>query len=80
MARRRPLETGRSRLPWDFPRTPRVEPETRRIVVRWDGRTVASTDPALRVLQTAHPPTFDLPWTDVDRSLFVAAGGGSFCE
>jgi uncharacterized protein (DUF427 family) len=65
---------------WDFPRPPRVEPEPRRILVRWGQREVADTDRAVRVLETAHPPTYYLPWSDVDRTLFVEAGGGSFCE
>ena len=65
---------------WDFPRPPRIEPDTREVVVRWGGVEVAHTRCALRVLETAHPPSFYLPWDDVDRHLFEAAGGGSFCE
>jgi uncharacterized protein (DUF427 family) len=65
---------------WDFPRPPRVEPEPREVVVRWGDREVARTARAVRVLETAHPPTVYLPWADVDRALFEAAGGGSFCE
>jgi hypothetical protein len=32
------------------------------------------------VRETAHPPTFYLPLSDVDGSLLRTAGGGSFCE
>ena len=32
------------------------------------------------MLETSHPPSFYLPWSDVDRRYFEAAGGGSFCE
>ena len=65
---------------WDFPRPPRIEPDAREVVVRWRGRKVARTRRALRVLETAHPPSFYLPWRDVDAGLFEPAGGGSFCE
>jgi len=41
---------------------------------------VARTHSAIRVLETAHPPSFYLPWRDVNRALLQAAGGGSFCE
>jgi uncharacterized protein (DUF427 family) len=34
----------------------------------------------MRVLETAHPPTFYLPWEDVARQLFEPAPGGSTCE
>jgi uncharacterized protein (DUF427 family) len=65
---------------WDFPRPPRIEAVTREIVVRWGDVPVARTTRARRVLETAHPPSYYLPWDDVDRSLFEATGGGSVCE
>jgi hypothetical protein len=34
----------------------------------------------IRTFETSHPPSFYLPWADVDRGLLVPAGGGSFCE
>jgi len=65
---------------WDYPRPPRLVPDAREVVVRWSGLEVARTRRAVRLLETAHPPTFYLPWADVDRRLLVPAGGGSFCE
>ena len=65
---------------WDFPRPPQLAPDTREVVVRWRGMEVARTRAAVRVLETAHPPSFYLPWADVDRSLLRPAPGGSFCE
>lgn len=65
---------------WDFPRPPRVAADTREVTVRWSGVEVARTRAAVRVLETSHPPSFYLPWHDVNRALFAAAGGGSFCE
>jgi uncharacterized protein (DUF427 family) len=65
---------------WDYPRPPIVEPETREVVVRWEGMEVARTRRAMRVLETSHPPSFYLPWDDVARELLQAAPGSSFCE
>jgi Domain of unknown function (DUF427) len=39
---------------------------------------VARTTRAIRVLETAHPPSFYLPWRDVARTLFREAPGGGF--
>ncbi len=65
---------------WDYPRPPALVPEAREVIVVWDGLAVARTRSAIRLLETAHPPSFYLPWADVDRSLLAPAGEGSFCE
>jgi uncharacterized protein (DUF427 family) len=72
-------EPGQSSV-WDYPRPPRLALETREVVVRWGGLEVARTRQAVRVLETAHPPSFYLPWDDVARQLLQPAPGGSFCE
>lgn len=65
---------------WDYPRPPRAVPDAREVIVRWRSFEIARTRSAVRVLETAHPPSFYLPWTDVDRTLLHAATGTSFCE
>jgi uncharacterized protein (DUF427 family) len=65
---------------WDYPRPPQLAATQREVVVTWNGMTVARTRRAVRLLETAHPPTYYLPWADVDRTLLQPAGGGSFCE
>jgi len=65
---------------WDFPRPPRLATDGREVVVRWGDVEVARTRRAVRVLETAHPPSYYLPWDDVARHLLEPAGGGSFCE
>jgi len=65
---------------WDFPRPPRLVPDQREVVVRWGDMEAARTKHAVMALETAHPPTFYLPWADVAQHLFQSAGGGSFCE
>ncbi|MEU6315054.1 DUF427 domain-containing protein [Streptomyces sp. NPDC047014] len=65
---------------WDYPRPPRVEPDTRHVVVRHAGVTVADSHRCLRVLETSHPPVFYIPRADVRAGLLHASGHGSFCE
>ncbi|MDB5966913.1 MAG: hypothetical protein JWQ72_3413 [Polaromonas sp.] len=65
---------------WDFPRPPRVAPDAREVVIRWGDREVARTRQAVLVLETSHPPSFYLPWADVDRALLQPGDGSSFCE
>lgn len=65
---------------WDFPRPPQLAREPREVVVRWGALEVARTQRAWRVLETAHPPSYYLPWADVARHLLLPASGGSFCE
>ncbi len=65
---------------WDYPRPPAIVDDAREVVVRWNGRDVVRTRRAVRVLETAHPPSFYLPWDDAMRSLFARAEGASFCE
>ena len=65
---------------WDYLRPPAPLPDHRQIVVRAGERTIANTSAAIRVLETASPPTFYLPPEDVDLTLLVPAPGSSVCE
>ena len=65
---------------WDYPRPPRIEPTDRRVRVIVGGVTVADTTHALRVLETASPPTFYIPPADVRLDLLVAESGHTVCE
>ncbi|CAN5444641.1 DUF427 domain-containing protein [soil metagenome] len=66
---------------WDYPRPPRVEPETRRVRVELGGVTIADSTRALRVLETAGPPTIYLPREDVrEKHLTDAPGHNTHCE
>jgi uncharacterized protein (DUF427 family) len=65
---------------WDYPRPPRIEPTDRRVRVIVGGVTVADTTHALRVLETASPPTFYIPPSDVRLDLLEAASGHTVCE
>jgi len=65
---------------WDYPRPPRVEPSSARIVVELGGLVIADTRRALRVLETSHPPSWYLPTADVRPGSLVPAAGRSRCE
>lgn len=65
---------------WDYPRPPRLERDTRSVVVRHEGVPIAQTSRAVRVLETASPPTFYLPPNDVDTHRLTPAHGSSLCE
>ncbi len=65
---------------WDYPRPPRIEADVRRVLVSAEGAPLAETDRALRVLETASPPTFYLPFDSVDFLLLTEVSGSSWCE
>lgn len=67
---------------WDYPRPPRLAPEAREVLVRVQGVEIIRTRAALRLLETASPPTFYLPFADARRDLLIASpeARGSRCE
>ena len=67
---------------WDYPRPPRLVPDAREVVVRVGDVEIVRTIRALRMLETASPPTFYLPFADARRDLLVEAPqmGSSHCE
>jgi uncharacterized protein (DUF427 family) len=74
-----PPGTGQESV-WDYPRPPRIEPTARRVRVVVAGVTVADTTHALRVLETASPPTFYIPPADVRLDLLVPETRHTVCE
>ena len=65
---------------WDYPRPPRVEPTSARIVIRLGGEVVADTVDAVRVLETSHPPVYYLPRSAFAAGALEPAEGSSYCE
>ena len=65
---------------WDYPRPPRIETDTRHVRVMHDTETLADSRAALRVLETASPPTFYLPPADVNLALLEASSESTLCE
>jgi len=66
---------------WSYPRPPEVRPEPRPVLVTAEGRTIASSEHALRVCETAGAPVVYVPASDVaPDALRPAEGGGTYCE
>jgi uncharacterized protein (DUF427 family) len=65
---------------WDYPRPPRLERVTARLVVVLGGETIAETTRGYRVLETSHPPNYYFPPDDIACGALERTGGGSFCE
>ena len=65
---------------WDFPRPPRLLPEPREISIAWDGVEIARSTQAIRVMETAHPPSFYMPWDALRPGCLEPAEGSSLCE
>ncbi|GAB7192571.1 DUF427 domain-containing protein [Kineococcus sp. NUM-3379] len=82
-----PAGPGRESV-WDYPRPPRLERSTRRVLLTagppgpgGDGPLVlADTTRSLRVLETSHPPVHYVPREELDVSLLRPARGRSWCE
>ncbi len=65
---------------WDYPRPPAVVPCARRVRVIHDGIVIAESERAVRVLETASPPTVYVPPEDVDTELLEPTPGHTVCE
>ena len=65
---------------WDYPRPPRVEPSAKTIEIIFDGRTLAKTGRAWRVLETSHPPVYYVPLEDINREMLRPTPQSSYCE
>jgi len=65
---------------WDFPRPPRLDADSREVVIRAGEREVARTRRAVLVLETAHPPSWYLPAGDWLPGSLRPGQGSSTCE
>lgn len=65
---------------WDYPRPPAVEATNKLIEVVFDGRRIASTREAVRVLETSHPPVYYLAKGAFTAGSLRPAKGTSICE
>ena len=65
---------------WDYPRPPRVESIENHIRVVFNGKVVAETRRAQRMLETSHPPVYYIPWDDVNQAALERTARRTFCE
>src|SRR5262249_38520721 len=64
----------------DYPRPPRLQRTSARLVVVLGGETIADRRRAYRVLETSHPPNYYFPPGDIAPEALIPAKGVSFCE
>jgi uncharacterized protein (DUF427 family) len=65
---------------WDYPRPPRVEAVDARVRVVVNGRSLATSTRAHRVLETAGAPVYYIPPEDVDTARLRATDRRTTCE
>lgn len=65
---------------WDYPRPPRLEDFHGHIRVIFNGKVIADTQKAKRVLETSHPPVYYIPPEDIAMEYLEKSSGASFCE
>ncbi len=65
---------------WDYPRPPRIEQLDEPVRVELGGEVIAAANRALRILETASPPTIYLPTADVRSDCLRPAKGTTYCE
>ena len=65
---------------WDYPRPPALVPSDDQVDVAFNDLKLASSRRTLRVLETAHPPTYYIPEDDVNWEFLAAIARSSFCE
>jgi uncharacterized protein (DUF427 family) len=65
---------------WDYPRPPRAEQTSRRILIVHKGVPLADTRAAWRTLETSHPPTYYIPQADIAMARLEPNPARSLCE
>jgi uncharacterized protein (DUF427 family) len=65
---------------WDYPRPPRLERTGHRLVVVFNGVTIADSTKGYRVLETSQPPAYYLPPGDVALEHLDRSTTATFCE
>lgn len=65
---------------WDYPRPPALVESVRSVEIRVGDANVAASANAIRVLETASPPTWYVPADDVEWQRLVRTDERSWCE
>lgn len=65
---------------WDYPRPPKLEKVNSTVEVFFAGRRIASSNNALRILETSHPPTIYIPPEDIEKDVLIKSDQTTFCE
>lgn len=74
-----PTQPGQESV-WDYPRPPALVNCSSHVTVFYGEDCVADTHKALRVLETASPPTYYLPADSITWALLTPIATTSYCE
>ena len=74
------MTEGEQESVWDYPRPPKVDPDSRKVVVKCGSVIVAESTGSIRILETSSPPVFYIPEKDIDMSKLREGTGSSLCE
>jgi len=65
---------------WEYPRPPRIEKVSKHVRVFFNGRLIADTKAAFRILETSHPPTYYIPPGDIKLEFLQKNNKRTICE
>ncbi len=65
---------------WDYPRPPSIQRDSRTVLIILNGNRICETRKALKVMETASPPSFYIPRSDIDLSYLKINQEVTFCE
>lgn len=65
---------------WDYPRPPTVEKVNKHLKVEFNGKIIAETHAAKRVLETSQPPAYYFPPDDVSKEFLTELKEFTYCE
>lgn len=65
---------------WEYPRPPRIEPSSQRVMIEFNGELIADSTSTFRILETSHPPGYYIPPEDVRLEFLEPERESSFCE
>jgi uncharacterized protein (DUF427 family) len=65
---------------WDYPRPPIIEKEEREVLIIFENKIIARSTNALKVKETASPPSIYIPKEDLNNKYLKKTQGVSRCE
>ena len=65
---------------WNYPRPPRIEPISDILIIENNQVEIVNSQNALKVMETASPPTYYIPTADIKIEYFQKNSKSSYCE
>ncbi len=65
---------------WDYPRPPKIELFSGHVRIVHDNQNLADSNKPYRILETSHPPTYYIPFEDINMENLIQNSYSTFCE